>query len=141
MKKKEIGIYTLIIMVTIIFSILIFNEEKESRIKRIIEKSEIKPGEIIRVTLDVSIKGEETYYAAEEYLPLGWTIIEDGGGSTADPNRLAWVVIQDAENTKYTYTIKAPDREEEYIASGIYMFEGDTTPITTKGDSEIKVIS
>ena len=143
MKRKEISIYvvTIVLMSAIILIAIAFNGGGENKIKRILKESNIKPGEIISVTLDVSIKEKDTYYAIEEHAPSGWTIIDYGGGATNDPNKLAWVVIQYAEDTKYTYTIKAPNLEGEYITSGNYMFEDFSEPVTIGGDNVVKVSS
>ena len=54
-------------------------------------------------------------FAIEEYIPSGWTVIGDGGGATTNPNKLAWVVIQYAEDTKYTYTINITKFKQKSI--------------------------
>jgi len=143
MEKKEIKIYALVLIVigAIILAVTVFNTGGENSIKRNFQKTNIKPGEIVTVTLDVSIASDGTFYAIEEYVPKGWTVINDGGGASGDSNILKWVVIQNAENTKYTYDLQAPNQEGDYTALGIYMFEGFTETKNTKGDNKIKVSS
>ena len=97
-------------------------------------------GEIITVNLDVVIKEGETFYAIEEYVPIGWTVIDAAGGQCSPPNRLCWVVISNAEDTTYTYTVQAPFLTGSYNFDGIYMFEGFSDPATTLGETIVDVI-
>ena len=111
----------------------------ESQVTRGFSSTSVSQGDIVTVTLDVSIIGGETYYTIEEYIPTGWTIIDDDGGVTADPYKLAWAVIQGAVDTTYTYTVQAPSSAGNYVFDGIYMFEGFSSSITTKGQTTVSV--
>lgn len=143
MRKKEIGIYTLVFIVisAIVLAVTVFNTEEENSIKRDFQKTNIKPGEIVTITLDVSVINDKTFYAIEEYVPEGWTIINDGGGASDNPNILKWAVFQNTKSTKYTYDLQAPNQEGDYTTLGVYTFEGFTETKNTEGDNIIKVSS
>jgi len=100
------------------------NTEKENKIKRVIPDKEVKEGEIITVKIDVSVKDSKTGYSLEEYIPEGGEVMDDGGGATSNPNRLAWITIENSKNTQYKYTLRALKDKDSYNPSGIYMFEG-----------------
>jgi len=97
------------------------------------------PGNLVSVTLDISITGGETYYIVDEMVPNGWTVADEGTGDSTDPGHVKWVVIQNARNTQYTYQARAPQTEGTYSFSGIYMFEGMKTEGTIGGQSSIAV--
>lgn len=143
MRKKEIGIYTLVFIVisAIVLAVTVFNTEEENSIKRDFQKTNIKPGEIVTITLDVSVINDKTFYAIEEYVPEGWTIINYGGGASDNPNILKWAVFQNTKSTKYTYDLQAPNQEGDYTTLGVYAFEGFTETKNTEGDNIIKVSS
>jgi hypothetical protein len=100
----------------------------------------VAPNGQIDVTLQVILGPSETYYTVEEYIPSGWTVTNDAGGATADPLKLAWVVITNAVDTSYVYTVQAP-------ASGTGVFDGNYsfesfpgfTPVTTQGQTTVSV--
>ncbi|MFH1787716.1 MAG: hypothetical protein ABH811_02925 [archaeon] len=94
-----------------------------NKVDRVFQQK-VKPEEIIEIKLDVSIQGDETFYAIEEYVPEGFTIIDSGGGKTFNSNILKWVVIENAKDTTYLYTLKSPSIEGDYTFKGNYMFEG-----------------
>jgi len=96
----------------------------------------------IDVTLNVFVLDGETFYAVEEYIPEGWVIISDGGGTTGNANKLAWVAfgsINLGPNTIITYTVQAPSSAGNYNFDGIYLFEGMSSEITTQGQTTVNV--
>jgi len=141
MKRKNIVFYVfLFIGLTVLIVVANLNFGKDSSIRRSFQKTVLKPGEIITVTLDVSVKGDESYYAIEEHIPVGWVVTEDAGGATVDSNILKWVIIQDAQDIEYTYDVQAPSQAGSYDFEGIYMFENFNEPKTNKGDTIINII-
>ena len=141
MKRKGISVYIFVLIaIVILIAIVNLNYGKQSSIIRSFQKTVLEPGEIITVTLDVSIGDDETYYAIEEYIPTGWIVTDDSGGATDDSNKLAWVVIQNAQDITYTYDVQAPSQAGSYDFEGIYMFENFNEPKTNKGDKVINVI-
>ena len=148
MKKKskknlfnlKINIKIILIIVLIVMGIifLIFQMSasgNKSTITRKFSSIVVGPGEEIKVNLIVEIKGSETYSALEEYIPEEWIIINEGGGG----KNLKWVVIQDAQNTIYSYILKAPNQKGNYIFSGNYMFEKFIGPENMEGQTIITV--
>ncbi|MFH1787740.1 MAG: putative metal-binding motif-containing protein [archaeon] len=111
----------------------------ESGVVREFSSTQVNQGETVTVHLGVFIKGGESFYAIEEYIPEGWVVINNGGGSTTDANTLKWVVIQNALDTTYSYTIKAPSNIGDYSFSGHYMFEGFSDSKIILGDNLIGV--
>ena len=112
----------------------------ESTITRSFSSSSVGKGETITVNLDVVIRNGETFYLLEEYVPVGWTVIDANGGQCSPANRLCWVVISNAEDTTYTYTVQAPSSTGSYTFDGIYMFEGFSVSATTLGETSVDVI-
>ena len=141
MNKKQTKIYIFVAIIIIALVLIIVGVERENTIKRDVQKKNAKPGEIITITLDVSVKDDQTYYALEEYVPKDWVIVDSGGGASSDPHILNWVVFQNAQDTTHTYTVKAPNQEKDYTFSGIYIFNDLTEPTPIKGDTLIKVNS
>ncbi len=114
----------------------------ESVVIRSFSSTTVSAGSQIDVTLDVLMINNETFYAMEEYIPEGWVVIEDGGGATANLNRLAWVVfdmINLLPNTTLIYTVQAPSSTGNYDFDGIYQFEGFADTVTTKGQTTVTV--
>ncbi|MGD9276655.1 MAG: hypothetical protein PVJ67_05765 [Candidatus Pacearchaeota archaeon] len=112
-----------------------------SNILRDFSSSSVSPGEVIDVTLYVSVLGGETYYALEEYVPAGWTVVDDSGGNTSNPNRLAWVFFDQINvlpDIQITYSVQAPYESGTYSFDGIYMFEGGIES-TILGETEVIV--
>lgn len=114
--------------------------QTESQVTRGFSSTTVSAGEIVTVTLDVSIINSETFYAIEEYIPTGWTVINDGGGNTTNPNILKWAALDMTNplpDTTYTYTVQAP--ASTGIFDGVYMFEGFAGTTPTKGQTTITV--
>ena len=142
MKGRKIGVCIFVVIgIGVLIAIGGLNYGKQSSIIRSFQKTTLEPGEIITVTLDVVIGKNETYYAIEEYIPSGWIVIDNNGGATSDQNKLAWVVLQDAQDTTYTYNVQAPSQVGSYDFDGIYMFENFNEPKTNKGDTVVNVVS
>jgi hypothetical protein len=94
------------------------------------------PGEVA-VTLRVSIgSGEHTYYAVEETVPSGWSVLDAGKGAVSG-DTIRWLVINDtaqAPSTAYRYVVRAPDTGLGEFR-GIYWIEGMEGPATISGQS------
>jgi len=112
----------------------------QSILTRSFSSTSVGKGETITVSLDVVIRNGETFYVMEEYVPDGWTVIDAAGGQCSPANRLCWVVISNAEDTTYTYTVQAPTSAGSYNFDGIYMFEGFSDQATTLGETSVDVI-
>ena len=136
---KIILIIAAVIIVGGVIFVIFIASAGESIITRKISSTTVGPSGEIEVNLIVKLKGDETFYAIEEYIPTGWTVIDGGKGITSDSDKLAWVVIQDAQNTAYTYTVQAPSSAGSYLFDGIYQFEGATVPSTTSGNTNVVV--
>jgi hypothetical protein len=111
----------------------------DSIVFRTFSQEDVLISEIVDVTLHVSVINNETSYLIEEYIPQGWTIINSGGAVIINSNTLKWIVTENAEDTTYTYKIKAPDQKGNYAFSGIYRFEGTNTSSFMQGDIFIYV--
>ncbi|MBW2989157.1 hypothetical protein KY358_02445, partial [Candidatus Woesearchaeota archaeon] len=113
---------------------------ESSIVVRQFSSMEIYAGENLTVTLEVLTRGGDSYYAIDERIPVGFTIIDNGGGDQSEAGSLKWAVIENAEDTTYTYTVRA-DQEGSHILSGAYMFEGDTEPASILGQALVNVLS
>ena len=114
----------------------------ESTIIRTFSSSTIDSNQQFDVTLNVVVIGGKTYHVVEEYIPEGWTVINDNGGATNNLNRLAWYAFsgKPLRNSTIVYTLKAPSTKGSYVFDGVYQFEGDASSITTKGQTTVTVI-
>jgi len=108
-----------------------------SEISRSLSAAAATPGSDITVTLTVSISGGETYYVIDETVPSGWAIKDPGSGATDQPGHLKWVVIQDAQNTAYTYALTAPEQPGTGSFSGKYMLEGMASEAEIGGQNQV----
>jgi len=97
------------------------------------------PGQVIDVTLDVSLTGGESYYLLDEEVPSGWAIINHP--EDTEEGHMKWVVIQNAVSKSYSYQAMAPQNEGTYTFSGTYMIEGMRTEGSVGGDDTIAVRS
>ena len=86
----------------------------------------------LTVSLTVDVNEGETYYAIDEQVPSGWIISDPGTGYISEPGRIKWILIMDAVDTVYQYKVMVPcDALGIYSFDGIYMFEGDTSQISS----------
>ena len=138
MIKKSLIIAFVLLTMILTFSNSVQSLDK-SKVVRGFSLTTVAQGDKINVTLDVTIIDGETFYVIEEYIPAEWTVIDDGVGATDNPNVLKWIVISNAVDTTYTYTIQAPSTIGDYDFNGIYMFEDFNNSATTLGDTQISV--
>jgi hypothetical protein len=125
-----------------------FNESKqtedteESVVSRSLSSKTIAPDEQIEITLSVDVRNKETYFVIEEYLPLGWTVISDGGGATNEENKLSWLVFGmfPVSDSNIKYTLRASSLIGEYNFEGIYQFEGMNNEANILGDTTVTII-
>jgi len=99
-------------------------------------------GQILTVSLDVFVNEGETYYAIDEKVPQGWTIISSTQSGYIDNENycVKWAVLMGAGNTTYEYTVQIPnDALGEYSFDGFYMFEGDEEKRYMEGDRIINI--
>jgi hypothetical protein len=108
-------------------------------ITRSLSSTVIEPGGTLSVTLSVDVSGAGDYYAIDDVYPEGWEVTDSGGGSTEHAGHWKNVVIQDAQNTQYTYTLRAPSQEGTYSFSGEYMFGGMSEPLSITGQDTVTV--
>ena len=67
----------------------------------------------------------ETYYAIDEVIPSGITVVNPGTGNASSAGHLKWSVIQNASSTSYSY-IATANTAGTYNFAGTYMAEGMT---------------
>ena len=80
--KKMLALFVTLIVTAMLWTGVAKAESNagESTVTRRFSSRSVCEGEIIEVNLDVVIGGDETIYAIEEYVPAGWTVVDDGGG-------------------------------------------------------------
>ena len=81
--------------------------------------AEANPGELITVSLDVTIDGGDRIIIDEVY-PAGWTIVNVGTGDTTEAGHIKWVETGAVSDKILTYQVQVPG-----TASGIYTFSGE----------------
>lgn len=144
-KRKKRRLTTLVVvffLVLILLGIILFQDfisKDESIISRQFSSTIVNAGDIVTVTLDVSIDSSEAYYVIEEYVPDMWSVVDGGGGIANNANILKWAVIQDVDDATYVYTVKAPSQTGSYNFDGVYMFEGFNEQESIKGKTIVSV--
>ena len=103
-------------------------------VTRSLSSGVVPPGGTVTVTLYVDASGAE-FYAIDDVYPEGWEVTDPGVGSIQHAGHWKHVIISDATNIQYTYTMTAPTEEGSYTFSGEYMFNGmeSTVPIAGQG--------
>ena len=99
----------------------------------------VSPGGQVTVNLDVDVTGAEDYYVIDEIFPSGWTMMNPGEGITEHPGHWKYVVIEGAENKRFSYILQAPETEGSAEFSGKYMFGGMEDSIDIIGPTDIVV--
>lgn len=110
-----------------------------SSVTRSFSADTVDPGKEITVTLAVDVGGKETFYAIDEILPAGWVVKDKGTGATEQAGHIKWVVIQDAKDTTYTYTVTAPSGGGQANFGGKNIFEGQKADQDTVGAKTVTV--
>jgi len=113
-------------------------------ITRGLSSTTVAPGADLTVTLTVGVSEGETYYTVDELVPTGWTIKDSGTATTEHSGHLKWLVIQNAADTSYTYTLTAPSTPGQTTISGKVGFKaingeediGGQTSVTVSAGSE-----
>ena len=141
-KRKLLALGFALIMTTVLSTGFIKAESNDERstVSRSFSTRLASKGEIITVSLDVVIRNDDTFYILEEYVPVGWTVINANGGQCSPANRLCWVVISNAIDTTYTYTVQAPLSIGSYTFDGVYIFEGFSLGTTTLGNTSVDIV-
>ncbi len=129
-----------IFLVLVAFAML-FGCAFASTVTRSVGNATVAPGVDVTVTLAVNITGNETFYVIDEKIPSGWIIKDTGIGTTEQVGHLKWVVIQDAKNTNYEYTLTAPDTIGTAAFTGTYMLEGMEKEAQIQGVQSAEVIT
>jgi hypothetical protein len=143
MKKRHILHHFLIAGLFILVMVVYFLSipDREEMPKRTLEAGVARlfdqEGSLTTVSLVVTIgPGEHTYYAIEETVPPGYTIIDTGKG-TAAGNTIRWLYVNDttqAPSARYTYTVRGGSQE---AFDGIYWIEGMSGPAKITGQSRV----
>lgn len=98
-------------------------------------------GSIIVVTLTVDVE-EDTYYAIDEIIPMGWKVTNTTGTHVEGGQNIRWAVLTGVNDTTYSYTIQVPkDASGYYSFDGAYMFESDKENQEIGGETGIIVES
>src|SRR3989338_8010874 len=94
------------------------------------------PGDNITIMLNVAI-GNAEWYVIDEYLPLGWELIDRGNStnSTSGNRHVLRIINQGASGSpSYSYVVRVPA-----TVSGIYDFNGEYMFGKGHGDDAILV--
>ncbi len=109
-----------------------------SSVTRTFSKTQAGTGEEITVYLTVSVTGGETYYVVDDTYPAGWAVTNTTG-NMSQPLHVKFAVSQGVANTNHTYKIRAPTQEGAYAFSGVYVFEGISSPSQVLGQYQVNV--
>lgn len=109
-------------------------------VTRTLSPSTVSPGGTVTVTLTVDVAGSKEFYAIDDLYPQGWEVTDAGVGSIQHTGHWKHVIISDAVNTQYTYTLRAPTEEGTYsFAGGEYIFGGMEDTVQIAGQDTITV--
>jgi len=110
----------------------------EYTVVRTLSPATVAPGEIVTVKLSVNV-GSDRYYAIDDVYPSGWEVVDKGEGSIDHSGHWKYVIIADAVNTEFTYTIKAPNQAGTHTFGGEYMFASMEDVVPIKGQGTLTV--
>ena len=116
-----------------------FSPAYSSTVERVIAKDSVHPGDQFSVELHITVDQGVNYYAIDETYPDDWRVINAGQFNSDDPGHLKMVVLQNAEDTVYTYKLKTSLGSGVFGCYGEFQFEGDGEPTEIEGDGEILV--
>jgi len=110
-------------------------------VERSVIHTVVGPNEVFIVYIDVWIpQGYDHYsYDIDEYVPIGWTII-DRGLASQNGQTLSWNYddVTPAESVGYEYTVQAPPTGSD-VFDGIFQFDTMNLSENIYGDSQISV--
>ena len=116
MKKTIMTLLSMLFLVSVVFAISSIQRQHPSQVERCSEVD-------IDMVVDVD---DASFYAIDETIPEGWILVDEDSAEISEDGHLKWLDINDAEDTTYTYTLRAPCYSfGEHEFQGIYMFEGD----------------
>ncbi|MFH1585773.1 MAG: LamG-like jellyroll fold domain-containing protein [archaeon] len=113
-----------------------------STVIRSFNESSIDAGDYVEVILEVEIRNQETNYAFEEYLPIGWNVISAPGANISLPDMLRWANVNTTEDPQRVYTYIMQAGSSTGVFDGNNSFENRTGPIVvnpTLGDTTVTV--
>jgi len=123
----------------VILLFLVSTQAHSSTVERVLAKDIVNPWNQLSVELHVTVDQGVNFYAIDETYPDGWSVMDDGGFNADDPGHLKMVVLQNAEDTVYTYKLRAPLGSGVYTFYGEFEFEGDGEVTEIEGDGDILV--
>lgn len=113
----------------------------QSSVSRSVQPAAVAPGATVTVLLSVEIVNNEAYYAIEEPILNGWTVV-DKGGATQAVGVLRWADYSAdksaVQSTTLQYTLRAPSSSGTYTFGGEY-FVGESGAVAIYGDTEVVV--
>jgi len=118
--------------------LMFFSSAQAGTVTRQFDKTTILPDGSLVVTLTVDVTGE-TFYAIDETIPSGWTLLGLGSGLTESLGHIKCVIIEGASDTTYNYTLKAPGQWGVTTFGGEYMFEGMAMALAIGGQKQVTV--
>lgn len=108
-------------------------------VTRTLSSAEVEAGSDLTVTLEVRVSEGESYYGVDELIPEGWALKDAGDAATGHAGHLKWLVIQDANDSTYTYVLTAPGTQGQFSFSGNAMFEAQGSESAIGGQSTVTV--
>ena len=127
------------VLTCVLASLLIVSVGSAASVTRSFNPTNVAPGGIVEVTLTIDVSGALDYYAIDDMYPSGFSVINDGVGSTEHSGHWKYVVIEDAANTVYKYTLRAPAGTGDYRFTGEYMFGGMQDTVNIAGTNTVYV--
>jgi len=128
------------IIMLIFFIVLALPLALAGTVERSFSDNDVNPLAIITTSLDVTID-DAIVYSISEFVPAGWTIIDEGSG-TIQPNgdEIRWIEFS-PEDTILEYIIQAPASGGSYFFDGTAVFDDNPeqdiigeTQVTVSGD-------
>lgn len=127
------------IFACIIAALFLLPMVNAASVTRTITPLTVTPGGTVTVTLSVDVSGAPDYYAIDEMYPSGFTVLDKGTGSIEHSGHWKYVIIENAQNTQFTFTLQAPQQEGSYKFTGEYMFGGMTDEVKIAGQDTVVV--
>jgi hypothetical protein len=121
MRKNTFILYLAAMLSVVLISGCV--QEEALGVTRSLSSQSVSPGGALTVTLSVNV-GDADNYAIDDTYPPGWHLTDAGTGAADEQGHWKQVVIDNAQNARFTYTLRAPSEKGTYTFSGIYMLDG-----------------
>ncbi|MBI2102214.1 hypothetical protein HYT55_00095 [Candidatus Woesearchaeota archaeon] len=107
-------------------------------VSRSFDKADVSVGGTVTISLAVAVAQGDNYYAIEEPIPSGWSVVDQGKAKIKE-GKLSWIQLDPASST-LQYSLKAPNvAETADFSTGRYKFKSTDAWAPIGGSTSVTV--